>query len=44
MGIKIEDDTYEVMSEYARDNLILALESTDAEVNAVLNPLKESIN
>lgn len=44
MGIKIENDTYEVMSEYARDNLILALESTDAEVNAVLNPLKESIN
>lgn len=44
MGVKIEDEAYEVMSEYARDNLILALESTDEEVNAVLNPLKENIN
>ena len=43
LGYNVTDGYYEVISEYARDSMILQLESTDTEVNATLRPLQEQI-
>ena len=43
LGYNVTDGYYEVVSEYARDSMLLQLESTDAEVNATLRPLQEQI-
>ena len=43
LGIDVSSGYYEVLSEYARDSILLQLESTDEEVNATLRPLQEAI-
>ena len=39
LGIDVSKGYYEVLSEYARDSIILQIESTDEEVQATLKPL-----
>lgn len=42
LGIDVSKGYYEVLSEYARDSIILQIESTDEEVQATLKPLQNA--